>query len=130
MPVIPISVKARQAEKLVLKKVTSETLSALKLVVLNDNDEWELGDPATYEESLVVGVSTTAGLVGADVSVHMFGKLEDASFIFPLHDNLFLGLNGVITNVPPSLPTAHSTLIGVSLGAGSIFIRIDQPIIL
>ena len=130
MPVIPIAVKARQAEKLVLKKKAGEDLSALRLVLLDNNDEFVLANPVNYEDSVTVGVTLTAALTGVGVNVLMFGKLEDAFFVFPLHDNLYLSANGIITNVPPVLPVPHSVLIGQSLGAGAIFVRIDQPIIL
>ena len=104
-------------------------LSALRLIVLDTNDEFAYGDPTTYTSSLVVGVLLdAAGAAGVLVKAQMFGRLEDPFFAFPLHDNLYLSTNGVITNTAPT--TGHSVLVGQSLGTGAIFIKIEQPIIL
>ena len=74
----------------------------------------------------MLGISIQAGLTGQDIAVLLFGKIEDASFNFPLNEPLFLDLNGVITSTPPT--TDFSVNIGHSLGLGAIFIDIKEPI--
>lgn len=115
--------------KLALTKTYSETISALKLVTASSNTEVKGATPDTLENSIVMGVALQTGIAGFDGRVHILGILDDPSFNFNVNELLYLGENGEITNVPPSLPNSQfSTTIGYSLGTGSIFIQIEQPI--
>lgn len=116
------------AEKIVMKRDLSANTSALKLVCIDASNQFVVGDPSNYQLSQVVGVTLQAGLAGSLVSAHLFGKLDDPFFTFPLHDSLYLGSNGVVTNIVPIV--GHDVLVGHSLGNGSIFINIQEPLIL
>ena len=118
---------SEQATKLADDYIAGEVISALRAVTLNANQEVFLGQKNTvYSEAKVLGISTTAAVAGNTVNVQTFGILDDPSFNFPLNDPLFLDNNGFITNVPP-VPGEFLVEVGNSLGAGSIFVRVQEP---
>ena len=130
MPIIPQAIRANEAGILIEKKESATTLSALRAVIINGDDKFEYADPSTFEGSQVAGILLGAAPIGTSVKAQLYGRLEDSYFNFPLHDDLYLGSNGIVTNIAPELPTPHSVLLGYSLGPGAIFIRIERPIIL
>lgn len=104
------------------------TLSATDLVRATGPLTVTRGATDTVDNATVFGITSTAGLAGENVQVIEFGEVEDASFNFPLNAPLFLGANGKVTDVPPV--TGVLTQIGHSLGAGKIFLNIQDPICL
>ncbi len=110
----------------VVSKIANEAISALKLVVAVDSEKVEIAEPDTHDEARVLGLSTTSGSLNDTISVLTFGQIDDVFFNFPINDQLFLGSNGTVTNVPVS--TGEILVpIGHSLGAGAIFIDIEKP---
>ena len=120
------------AKRLTEIKIADGPIGALSLVTAtSDTNVINATDNSTYSNAIVLGVSLTSATIGGLVEILMMGKLEDPFFTYAVNDILFLGQNGVITNIPPSLPlSTHSTTIGYSLGSGSIFLNIEKPIIL
>lgn len=118
------------AASLIETKTYNETISALKLVSGVNDTNVEVADPAgTFENATVMGIATLAGLTSDKRPISLFGKVEDLSFNYPVNTPLYLGLNGNITDVPPSLPTfTYSVNVGYSLGTGAVFINIREPI--
>jgi len=117
-------------EKLSIERVADQAISALKVVRLTSSTNVDLADSTlTYEDAITAGVatSTTTG-AGQTINIQTYGVLDDPFFTFPLNDLLFLGASGTITNVAPT--TGHRVVLGKSLGVGSIFIEIQEPIIL
>ena len=121
-------------EKLALERLSDQAISALKLVRLTSDTTVDIADATlTYGESITAGIATsTAAGVGQTIFIQTYGVVEDPFFTFPLNDLLFLGASGTITNVAPSLGAGdtHRVVVGKSLGVGSIFITIEEPIIL
>jgi len=120
--------EALSARVLQTKLIASETISALRLVYQTSPGEAALADYQNATKKDVVGIALTSATVGNEVVVLYFGRVVDAFFNFPLNDSLFLGNNGIVTNVPPA--SDYSVRIGKSLGSGAIFINIERPIIL
>ena len=85
-------------------------------------------DNITYSEASVIGVTLTGATDGNKIKYQEIGKLRDSSFNFPINDQIYLGTNGALTNIPPV--TGFRTLIGTSNGTGEIQINIQEPIIL
>jgi len=120
--------EALSAKVLQTKLIASETISALRLVYQTSPSEAGLADYQNASKKDAVGIALTSATVGNEVVVLYFGRVVDAFFNFPLNDSLFLGNNGIVTNVPPV--SDYSVRIGKSLGAGAILIKIERPIIL
>jgi hypothetical protein len=108
--------------------IADEVISALRIVYQTSSNHAALADYQNGSKKDAVGISLTSANIGGSVDVLFFGRVEDSFFNFPLNDNLFLGNNGIITNVTPV--SDYSVRIGKSLGAGAIFINIERPIIL
>lgn len=104
------------------------TVSAIKAVYKTINGVAPADKDISFATSTVVGISITGNTTGNQVKYKVDGILEDSSFNFPINDQLYLGNNGNITNVPPT--TGQRTLIGTSCGVGAINVNIQEPIIL
>ena len=118
---------AESAVKLVDIYITTEVISALRMVTLVSESDCKLGQSQTiFEDAKIVGVALNASAIGGNVTCLTYGILEDPSFTFPLNEPLFLKANGVISNIEES--TGFSTQVGHSLGTGAIFINIREPI--
>ncbi len=104
----------------------NEDISALKIVKADDQASISLSSPDDYTNASSLGVALTAGTVGSQIEVLRIGKLIDASFNFTLNEPLFLTDNGNITNNLSS--ESFATNIGYGLGAGAIFIDIQETI--
>jgi hypothetical protein len=122
---LKVSVKS-EAEKLEDLKEYAETISSVKLLTAVNSTDVKVASTDTEENATVLGMAISAGLAGAAYKIHLFGKISDPSFNFPVNDLLFLGDNGSITN---SLPTGpYLTRVGYSLGSGAIFLSPTTPI--
>lgn len=109
-------------------KVADETISALRLVSAVSPTNVELGQPSGGEPR-VIGVSRTSGSLGDQIEVITTGEVSDSFFNFPANTKLFLGPDGVITDVVPTAPSSdYLVRIGHSLGPGRIFLNIEAPI--
>lgn len=123
MTLIP---KKKDTSSTIVSKIASETISALKLVTSISPTNVELANPDNFENSKVIGVSIEGASTGQKFKILEFGELADPFFSFALNSPLFLGLDGVITDTPPS--SDFNVTIGHSLGNGAIFIDIQEPI--
>ena len=104
------------------------TVSAVKAIYKTVNGVKLAEDNLGYSEASVIGISVTSALDGERLSYKTIGKLNDSSFNFPVNDQIYLGANGLLTNVAPLI--GFRTLIGTSNGLGEIQINIQEPIIL
>jgi uncharacterized protein YlzI (FlbEa/FlbD family) len=107
-------------------KEYSENISALKLLSPTSSNEVKVASTDTFENATVMAVAIFAGSTSNNLKVHLFGKLSDPSFNFPVNDVLFLSDLGNITNIVPS--GAYLTRVGYSLGIGAIFFNPTTPI--
>lgn len=115
---------------LTISKIYAEIISALKAVTSISSTEVVKAEPDTFTNAKVLGITLNGGITGFEGELIILGVLADPSFNFPVNDLLYLGTDGLITNVAPALPTVFSTTIGHSLGLGSIFINLQDPIAL
>jgi hypothetical protein len=81
-------------------------------------------DPLTQD---VLGISTGAAAQGAQVTMLAAGPLSDPSFAF-VPGLIFLGLNGVLTQTPPTSGIAVE--LGVSINPTAMLVRVRQPLTL
>lgn len=107
-------------------KVTSETISAMQLVRLDNPTDVSIANTTTCPDATVFGVARTAGNTGENIEIQSSGKLYDSSFTFPVNTPLFLGPTGSITDVAPT--TGFLTQIGYAGGPGLIIIEIQDPV--
>ena len=107
--------------------VSGESISAVKAIYSDGNAIFLANNNLTVSESSVIGLTRNAvSGVGENVSYQFQGTMYDSTFNFPVNDLIYLDVNGNITNIAPT--TGFLTVIGTSLGQGSIRININNPI--
>lgn len=117
------------AQRLVLTRIASTNISALKVVTASSPTEVVVSSPDTYSNAKALGITLTAATVGTPITILMFGKLSDVTLVFPLNAPLFLNALGSLTDVSPEVQgIAHHVQIGHSLGSGEVFLNIREPI--
>ena len=106
-----------------------EIISALKCVYSFDANTVKVASSSnTLPEAMAFGVAITSANTNESMQLQTYGTLRDTSFTFAANDQLYVGINGSITNIPPV--SGYRTVIGISQGLGSIFINIQETILL
>lgn len=106
-----------------------EIISALKCVYSFDANTVKVASSSnTLPEAMAFGVAITSANTNESMQLQTYGTLRDTSFTFAANDQLYVGSNGSITNIPPV--SGYRTVIGISQGLGSIFINIQETIVL
>lgn len=114
----------------VIEAIAGENISALKIVrALNATDVLKSESNSTFANAKCLGITLTGATSGNNIRIQFFGAVGDASFNFPVNAPLYLTTDGNITD-DASLLTVYNTTIGYSLGAGAIFIDLQEPIAL
>ena len=117
------------AGQLILDKIAGETISALKLVISDGNNEVIVADPnGAFEGAQVLGIALNSANVGEEVRVLTQGALQDSSFAFSINSQLYLGTNGFVTDTPPA--TGHRVLVAKAIETDEIYLEIEETIIL
>lgn len=75
-----------------------------------------------------LGITVGAALSGASIDVQAAGEMTEASWSWLPGLPVFLGLNGLLTQVPPS--SGFQLVVGVAVTATKLAINIKQPIVL
>ena len=111
-----------------VKKQLDATTSALKVCKATSANTIAVASNADgISSAFGLCVTMQAGSAGEDVDVITFGQINDGFFNFALNAPLYLGDNGdIVDTVEAGKPR---TIIGHSLGTGSIFINFEKPII-
>ena len=103
-----------------------EAVQVNRVISIMGDGRIKHADKDDEEEALdTIGVSKQSGSIGQLVNVVKFGKLTGASF-GAVSENLFLGTNGQLLSVPPTLGVLLS--IGVQTAGSEFHINIGEPI--
>lgn len=114
---------------LVVTKTAGETISAGKAVYLDTATVVKLSDHSVVARQKCIGVAKTAATVGNSIEVITDGIFTDAIFSgFTLNEPVWVGLNGVLTQTPPTSGVLLEA--GYYLGENKIEVEIKRPIIL
>jgi hypothetical protein len=102
----------------------SETISALKcLYSIDANNIARAQDNVSLLEASVFGVALTAANINESVQIQTSGTLRDTSFTWASGTYLYVGTDGALTDVAPTV--GFRTLVATSQGIGQIFINIQ-----
>lgn len=104
-------------------------LSALKCVtVTSPNTVIYANNNIDLSSSTVFGITIVAAQTNESTQVKTYGILRDSSFNWPVNTQLYLDINGSLTDTAPTI--GFRTLVATSQGVGAIFINIQEPITL
>jgi hypothetical protein len=119
-----------EVPRLTTTRIATTAISALRILKFDSGTHVSYAtNDSTYGDSFAIGIALNSAIIGGTVEILLFGALNDPFFSYPVNENLYLDSNGGITNIAPSLPSASFLVkIGSSMGAGSIFIKMEQPI--
>ena len=92
----------------------------------NGNLQYASNDLAASMNT-VFGVTLAAGIAGGTVRVLKAGFVEDPSWSFTLGIPVFLGVNGTLTQTPPS-NTVFSLIVGFPVTTTKLFVSFREPI--
>lgn len=114
-------------------KTAAQALGGHRVVRLISAAAVDYADNATLAHGDdVLGVTTGAASLGADVTVVRTGEITEPSWNWTALEPLFLGRNGLLTQTAPSLAAGDvfSLQVGVALSATTALIDIDSAIYL
>lgn len=104
-------------------------LSALKCVtVTSPNTVIYANNNIDLSSATVFGITIVAAQANESTQVKTYGVLRDSSFSWSVNTQLYLDINGSLTDTAPI--TGFRTLVATSHGVGAIFINIQEPITL
>lgn len=106
-------------------------ISGHRIVTLTSGGVQYASSDAAADAQRVLGMSTNAAGDGGEVGVKKFGEITEPSWSWDTQLPVYLGLNGQLTQVPPSNPTnAFSMVVGYPITPTSLFVNIGIPITL
>ena len=81
--------------------IASTSISALRCITTDGSGQAKYATPDTLANAVVIGVSTTSGTAGQNITIKTSGQLTDASWNWT-KGSVYLGANGVLTQTPAS----------------------------
>lgn len=78
--------------------------------------------------SSIIGITTGAVLNGALAEVQIASTLEEPSWTWTINDPIFVGDNGLLTQIPPT--SGYVCIIGFAVSSTKILIDKQAPILL
>lgn len=110
-------------------KVAGEILSGQRVVIVDTNELIYYADKDTISHSnKVLGITKSAGVIGGSIEVQYASEFQDPSFSFDMTKPIYLGNNGLLTQVYPT--TGFVLYVGFPVATDTIMIAIKIPIIL
>lgn len=112
--------------------VSGSNLSGHRIVYLDTNGDAQYASSNNLNHiGKVVGITTSATTTGSATEIRTMGKFEEPSWNFETGLNIYLGNDGLITQVIPTFPTSlFSQVVGYVINPTTIYIQLQTPIIL
>lgn len=109
--------------------VAGVVLSSHRVVMVNSQGKLipasSLSELDAYK---IIGITTQSGVADAEIIVQHSGILEEPGWFWDTSLDIFLGVDGMLTQTPPTV--GFSCIIGNVLSPTKIFINVQPPIIL
>lgn len=117
---------ALSAKRLEVDRIADEDIVIGDWVTATSGTNVALGQNNVAAKAVILGMALTDTLTGGTVKVLLFGNYESVLLAYALNIPLFLGINGKATIVAPIV--GYQTNVARSNGAGSIFVKVEEPI--
>lgn len=108
-----------------VQRTAGENLSALRVVYELGGEVFYIDYLDTAHIELIRGVTVTSASAGGQVSVRMYGDIEDDSWSWDI-GVIWLGANGVLTQTPPT--TGFDVRVGSAVSPTRVILSISEPI--
>ena len=112
--------------------ISGSNLSGHRIVYLDTNGDAQYASSNNINHiGKVVGITTSATTTGSTTEIRTMGKFEEPSWNFDVNLPIYLGIDGLITQVTPALPNSlFSQIVGYVINPTNIYIQLQTPIIL
>ena len=81
-------------------------------------------------QATVIGVSLNAAAPGDPVTVISYGEITEPTWNWTPLLPVFLGLNGILTQIAPTTPGYFSLIVGFAVSAHVLFVSLGEAIAL
>jgi len=107
----------------------AETLSALRVVFYVTQETVAYADPSSARASRsIAGVTTTAAMSGADVTVARGGWFSDNSWNWAVGELILCGVDGALTQTwDPGWDNVIP--VGIAVDTDKMLVRLQEPIV-
>ena len=106
-----------------------EALGGHRVVVLNAAAEAVYASNAVPEHlHKVLGLTTGAVILGAEATVQTGGEMIEPTWAWALDAPIFLGVDGLLTQIPPA--SGFMLVVAFPVTATQIFIKLREPLAL
>lgn len=113
----------------VLTKIASQNLGGQRVVFQDSSTSVDYVDILDISQSLLVlGITTGAASVGANVDVQISGEMTEPSWTWIAGELVYCGANGVLTQILPI--GSFLQRVGVAISPTILKVEIEEPIIL
>ncbi|QIL81783.1 hypothetical protein G7047_19075 [Diaphorobacter sp. HDW4A] len=103
-----------------------EALGGHRVVFARDGFAFHASRDDVFHANAVLGITTGSASAGSAANVQTAGVIVESSWAWLASKPIFLGLNGVLTQSPPT--TGVSLVIGVPTASDSMLINVQMPI--
>lgn len=108
--------------------IAAQTLSALRIVA-NTGTQYDYANPLNLQSAWsIAGLTTTAVTNGQPCAPIRNQSITDSSWNWSRGSPVFLGINGTLTQTPPS--SGYLVSVAKVLSPQTLFIEIEEPIAL
>lgn len=115
-----------------ISKLAATALSGHRVLLVNNSGLAEYASNANLADALrLVGLSTHAVMTGEPVLIAVYGDVTEPSWNWNTTQPVYLSENGLLTQIPPSAPSAKFTVVvGFPVSPTTLFINFSTPITL
>jgi hypothetical protein len=118
----------------IVKKFAGENLGGHRIVTVDDQGlgkVWYAYNTELSHLHRVLGMTTGAVAEGDEAEILTFGEWHSNTWNWVQYKSIYLGVNGLLTQVVPTFPDSeYLQIIGFPTSQTSMMVRIAEPIIL
>lgn len=115
-----------------IRLTAGAALGGHRIVIIDQDSRAQYASSMDVSHALkIIGLTRGAAVEGDMVAVQRAGRITESSWNWAPGQPVFLGDNGLLTQVPPSLPTSlFSLIVGFPIAPTSLFLSLREPILL
>jgi hypothetical protein len=115
-----------------LYKTTGEDIGGNRVVIINEDGlVYYAYNTLISHLSRTIGITTHAAAKGEIIEIQIFGEMVFNGWAWETFKNIYLSVNGLLTQDVPALPDSYYLqILGFPTSLTSMIIRVREPIIL
>lgn len=115
-----------------VQRTAATAISGHRVVMVNPGGTVGYASSAVLANAQrLIGITTHAAEAGAQVDIQVYGEVQEPSWSWDLNKPVYLGLDGALTQVTPSLPSSKFTVVvGFPIASDTLFVNIGLAITL